>query len=165
MIIRTADISDCGRYRYTLTRRWSIGSLMTFIMLNPSTADAAEDDATIRRCIGFARREGAAGLLVVNLFGLRATNPKALLCATDPFGPGNDKALRYAARQRQAYPTVCAWGTRGELLDADARALAILRDECAALVCLGRTERGHPRHPLYVRANQQFESLDHARAA
>jgi hypothetical protein len=36
----SATISECGRYRYDLIRRWREGDLMLWIMLNPSTADA-----------------------------------------------------------------------------------------------------------------------------
>jgi hypothetical protein len=48
----SADISTCGRYRYRLTRQLDphVRSL-TFVMLNPSTADAAVDDAKLH---GFA---------------------------------------------------------------------------------------------------------------
>ena len=55
-----AAISPCGRYRYALWRKWSdMGPLATFLMLNPSTADASENDATIRKCIGWlGRRDG-----------------------------------------------------------------------------------------------------------
>lgn len=59
-----AILSDCGRFRYALTRRWADGPTALFIMLNPSTADACADDPTIRRCIGFARREGCGALRV-----------------------------------------------------------------------------------------------------
>ena len=47
-------------------------------MLNPSTADADHDDRTIGRCISFAKREGCGGLIVGNLFQLRATDPDEL---------------------------------------------------------------------------------------
>ena len=75
-----AVISDCGNYRYLLTREiseplFSRGPACCFVMLNPSTADAQQDDPTGRRCMGFARREGCVGLSVVNLYGLRATKP------------------------------------------------------------------------------------------
>ena len=74
---RNAVISACGRYRYLLTRRVGPGTrAVTFIMLNPSTADATRDDPTIRRCIGFARSWGIGGVDVVNLFAFRATEPR-----------------------------------------------------------------------------------------
>ena len=56
---QNAVISACGKYRYVLTRQVRPGpKIATFIMLNPSTADATQDDPTIRRCIGFARQWG-----------------------------------------------------------------------------------------------------------
>ena len=68
---RYANISADGVYRYYLLRLWDgddYGDKCTFIMLNPSTADHMVDDPTIRRCVGFAEREGCTGLEVVNLF-------------------------------------------------------------------------------------------------
>ena len=65
---RGATISTDGRYRYDLWRQWEPGPRLGFIMCNPSTADADLDDPTIRRCVGFARREGFAGITVRNLF-------------------------------------------------------------------------------------------------
>ncbi len=63
-----AEISPCGRYRYRLGRAWGPAPrTMMFVMLNPSTADAYEDDPTIRRCVSFAKREGCTGIDVVNL--------------------------------------------------------------------------------------------------
>lgn len=47
----TAVLSSDDQYRYRLTRTWAAASPVTFVMLNPSTADASADDPTIRRCI------------------------------------------------------------------------------------------------------------------
>src|SRR5262249_14212908 len=96
---RAAVISDCGRYRYSLTRRWGDAAepRALFVMLNPSTADAEQDDPTIRRCIGFAKAWGMGSLEVVNLYALRATDPAALLSAPDPIGPKNDTMITSAA--------------------------------------------------------------------
>lgn len=75
-----AIISECGKYRYQLWRIWDdTKPKVLFIMHNPSTADANEDDPTIRRCIGFAKRWGYGGIYVGNLFAFRATDPKDLL--------------------------------------------------------------------------------------
>lgn len=69
---QNAVISACGRYRYLLTRQVRPGSrTATFVMLNPSTADATSDDPTIRRCSGFARRLGCGKLVILNLFAVR----------------------------------------------------------------------------------------------
>lgn len=73
-IKKDATISDCGKYRYRLSRIWEPGRpVATFVMLNPSTADATNDDATIRKCMGFARRWNLGGIHVGNLFAYRAS--------------------------------------------------------------------------------------------
>ena len=145
-----AVISDCGHYRYRLTRRWADGPVCTFIMLNPSTADAAEDDPTIRRCVGFARREDCGALMVVNLFAFRATKPADLFAADDPIGPGNFEALSGAAATaiRNDWPLVAAWGAHRAAKKLGAEVRAVI-----PAVCLGKTADGSPRHPLYVRAD------------
>ena len=85
----TAVISECGRHRYRLTRTVeSESSALTlgrvlYVMLNPSTATAETDDATIRKCKGFARRWGFRELEVVNLFSFRATKPKDLWASAE----------------------------------------------------------------------------------
>jgi hypothetical protein len=148
---RAARISDCGQYRYALLRRWSDGHVATFIMLNPSTADAKQDDPTIRRCVGFARAWGCGAVNVVNLYAWRATNPRELRTVADPVGPENDEHLTrhamYAAIN--GWPLVAAWGANGE----PSRVAAVLAlPGMAALTALGTTRAGHPRHPLYLPA-------------
>src|SRR5262249_33972176 len=111
----------------------------------PSTADAARDDPTIRRCIGLARRWGHGGIVVVNLFAWRATDPAELARAADPVGPANDQALRRRARGLRL---IAAWGCPGSLLGRADAVLRLLRGR--RLECLGGTAAGQPRHPLYV---------------
>jgi len=116
MMVRSAVISPCGLYRYRLSRQWTEPSYsLAFVMLNPSTADAEVDDPTIRRCIGFARREGYGGIEVVNLYAFRATSPDDLWKAKDPCGPENEGHLISIARASVGYgtPIVCAWGAHG----------------------------------------------------
>lgn len=160
-MIKAAIISGCGRYRYSLTRQWGDEPLLPFVMLNPSTADADIDDPTIRRCIGFARREGAGGIIVANLFGLRATDPRELMLAGDAFGPNNEEHIwNLACKAHATYmPIVCAWGERGDLMGAARRAMGLMVLAMAPMVCLGRTAHGHPRHPLYVAGDQLLENF------
>lgn len=149
-----AVISDCGRYRYTLEREWMTGEgTCLFVMLNPSTADASEDDPTIRRCIGFAQRWGYQRLTVGNLFAFRATDPRKLVQVKDPGGPDNHLHLgRLAA---EADRVVAAWGAF-PAAGQDYLA-AVLSEVDSDLVCLGTTKNGSPRHPLYVRGD--FEPI------
>src|SRR6185437_4527136 len=102
-------LSPCGLYRYTLTREVSDGGKGTvnFLMLNPSTADAEEDDPTITRCINYTRDWGYDRLVVTNLFALRSTDPAGLRTAEKPIGPENNRHIRVEAAHAQL--VVCAW--------------------------------------------------------
>lgn len=141
-------------YRYHLTRRWGSEPVLPFIMLNPSTADETLDDPTIRRCIGFARREGAGGIRVANLYGFRATDPHELTLYGWPEGPLNDQHLSALAAEAawDGQPIVVAWGANAPK-DRVARLIEQLEPSGVPLVCLGVTRSGSPRHPLYVRGD------------
>jgi hypothetical protein len=152
----TARFSLDGTYRYELTRRWTSGSFVTWIMLNPSTADASTDDPTIRRCSGFARLWGFGAMAVVNLFALRATDPRELKASDDPVGPQNDDAIHDAVVKSRL--TVAAWGAHGSLHDRAAEVVELVA-ELRPLYCLGQTRYGHPRHPLYLAASSRRELL------
>lgn len=156
LLERSADISSCGLYRYRLERRWAPEPLLPFIMLNPSTADAELDDPTIRRCMAFARREHCGGIIVGNLYAFRATKPEDLWKASDPYGPGNDAALRKIALDAYVsrVPVVCGWGVHGGKWNGP---IHIMQMTGAELRCLGKTKGGQPRHPLYVRGDQPLE--------
>ena len=132
-------------HRYLLEQRWREGDPLTWLMLNPSTADAFADDPTIRRCARFARREGYAGIRVVNLFALRATDPRELQAHPDPVGPCNDRMLREAT---SGSAVVAAWGAGGKLGDRGRVVAAHLAAAGVAVVCLGVTKDGYPVHPL-----------------
>lgn len=146
----SAVLSSCGTYRYELHRTWdrALGRV-AWIMLNPSTADATVDDPTIRRCVGFARTWGYGGIVVRNLFALRATNPKGLRRVEDPIGPYNDAYL-YSGADADAL-TVCAWGAHGRYLDRQAQVLELLRHRPLHHLSTGLTSGGSPKHPLYLR--------------
>jgi hypothetical protein len=157
----SAVFSPCGRYRYLLTRRLCESNsehertqdmVATFIMLNPSTADATRNDPTIRRCIGFAQRWGCGRLQVLNLFAVRATLPQAMKQADDPVGPDNRKWFAQMLRvaPRESHLVVCAWGVHGAFRAQDHVVLGWLHELGIASFALGVTRDGHPRHPLYL---------------
>ena len=149
---KSAEISACGKYRYHLRREWDLDlPRVAFIMLNPSTADDKKDDPTIRRCIEFAKAWGYGGIDVVNLFAYRATNPKELKKASNPIGPDNDGNLLAVANM--ADKVICAWGTNGEMFGRSWRVIEKLRKEGVTPLCLDKTKKGHPKHPLYLKGD------------
>lgn len=150
-----AVISECGRYRYHLWRRWdSLRPTMVWVMLNPSTADATVDDPTIRRCIGFAKREGCGGISVRNVFALRATDPSELAKVDDPFGPENEDYLMSSRYVSLMTILVAGWGKELKkplLRHYYKRARVIVAQQIAN--CFGMNADGSPRHPLYLPAD------------
>lgn len=142
-----AHISDDGLYRYSLTRELGGNTTCTFVMLNPSTADAEQDDPTIRRCIGFARDWGYGRLKVVNLYAYRATKPDDLWLADDPVGPENDHAISLAFGGSDLI--VAAWGCHAR--DDRLRAFWVSFGGWR-IHALGLTKDCAPRHPLYMPA-------------
>lgn len=172
---RGAQLSDCGRYRYRLWRQWGDGASVLFVGLNPSTADATQDDPTIRRCIGYAKRWGYDGIIMANLYAWRATKPADLHHAQGPVGEfpvvgfggtaenRNDIALTEAAMD--AGLIVAAWGADpGPIQWRPAYVLDLLRRR-GAVHALGLTKHGQPRHPLYMRGDAQPSPFDMRAAA
>lgn len=159
----TAVISADQQYRYQLTRNMDdlcaqMGApRLPFLMLNPSTADAALDDPTIRRCKGFALRDGYSGIVVVNLYALRSTDPSNLWVHDDPVGPDNDRYLVEVASLHPA--VVCAWGANAPK-ERVLQVMDLLHQTRARLLCLGTTQDGSPRHPLYVKGETALMKWD-----
>lgn len=162
-----ATISSCGAYRYHLWRRWSRETGCTFVMLNPSTANATDDDPTIRRCIGYAKRLGHGSLEVVNLFARRATNPKELNTVfskpfhrhIDVIGPDNEASV--VAALARSSRIIAAWGS-ASAVDYNLRWYAIRQMQnvikpYAPIWCLHKTADGSPGHPLYLKQDAELQ--------
>lgn len=147
-----AVISDDGRYRYALMRYWDhdLPKLM-WLMLNPSTADADQDDATIRACIAIAKNLGFGGINVGNLFAWRSTDRSVLAGVDDPVGTDNDMWLKNLAGLSGM--VLCGWGTDGTLHGRDEAVKKLLWDQ--DMYCMQRTKHGHPQHPLYVKRDNR----------
>lgn len=144
-----ALLSDDQLYRYWLVRDWGHGMRATFVMLNPSTADENSDDATIRKCRGFAQRWNCTGFVVVNLYAFRARHPADMRAAADPVGPDNDHHIRQAAwnATNKGAPVVAAWGAN-ESGPRGQEVLAMLLEQGLPVQCFGLTKSGQPLHPL-----------------
>lgn len=145
-----------SNHRYVLRRSWmGDGGVVNFIMLNPSTADDVFDDATIRRCVGFAKRWGFSGLVVTNLFAYRATQPKDLKTLLATVGGfrlaiGEDNAAHLDREAKNAKAVVCAWGDNCDVLPhRDLDVVEMLREY--DLLCIRRTVKGNPAHPVRER--------------
>jgi len=149
-----------------------------FVMLNPSTAEAAPDgkpDPTIRSVIRIANHNGFGRVDVVNLWSYRATEPADLWAMVADLN-GDWQALREQTRTWESWreacsvadPIVLAWGTepytgRGRLCGAERRRLFLdtMRD-CGLLErfrYLALTKDGYPGHPLFMRTATETKFL------
>ncbi|HET6805656.1 MAG TPA: DUF1643 domain-containing protein [Frateuria sp.] len=157
-----AVLSECGRYRYTLTRQvGEQGPLFGFVGVNPSTADAEVDDATVRKWRGFVQRWGGRGFVVVNLFAWRATDVSALACPPDPIGPGNLAAI--AAMVDSCDVLVPCWGSRLKMPRSLWPQIDRVRVQLLAsgkpVMCFGHAKSGDPMHPLMLGYSTPLVSL------
>lgn len=156
----TAEFSPCETYRYTLTRQWSDGPCVAFLMFNPSTATAELDDPTIRKCIGFARRWGYGRLVILNLYAIRGTDPRTPSRAVDPIGPMNDYWIMESCKE--AREVICAWGCAQHMptiVSRMMRVLSLLGLHGNRVSCLGYRKDGHPRHPLMLSYDTKIEGF------
>jgi len=160
----TAIFSRCRTWRYTLNRRWSEATRVVFLLCNPSTADEAQDDPTLRRCRGFAQSWGYGGLTILNLFAIRGTDPRILARVEDPVGPENDAIILRTLEDCQLL--VCAWGCgghmKGELRKRPATVVSMIRSRFPylAIGCLGYTADGTPRHPLMLKSSTTIQYFE-----
>lgn len=152
-MFKGAELSEDGKYRYVLERRWGEGPSAWWVMLNPSTADDQVDDPTIRRCISFSKREGCGSLRVLNLYAMKATNPVELAKSPSHLGSYNSQLLVEASyASRAGALLIVAWGAHPMAVKGAGSVERMF--EAAGAKCLGFTKSGQPRHPLYVRNDQ-----------
>ena len=149
-----AVISPCQKYRYALWRVWdeSLG-FVNWVMLNPSTADADKDDATIRKVTAFTKAWGYGGLIVTNLFGWRETDSKLLKAIPERrlIGPENNDWLETVARC--CSNQIAAWGQGGKLYDRQTQVRGLMKSWGRPLRALRLSKDGTPHHPLYLPGN------------
>ena len=145
----TAQYSDCGRYRYALTRTWDEqAKRVMFVMLNPSKANEITNDPTVERCERRARALGYGAFRVANIFAWRDTDPHQMRKAKEPVGPDNDAVLLEGADW--ADHIIAAWGAHGAHREHGYAMAELLHQTGRPLFHLGLTKAGHPRHPLYI---------------
>lgn len=150
----SAVISQCRRYRYRLDRELDGRGTKTiaFFGINPSTADASLDDPTIRKMKGFASRLDGHSIIVGNIFAFRTPHVHELELVLDPIGPEN----RHHHEQiiSEADILIPCWGGRNkvpsQLWTHFDGGLELLKLSGKPVLCLGLTEGGDPKHPLYV---------------
>lgn len=132
------------------------------IGINPSKADGEGDDNTIGKLYPFARREGANGIVMVNLHPAITKDPKELAKMLLPFGTDERHwGAVDGAMSENAVAIVAMWGKPPRALwsyrDRVARVKEIAGDVGVRLMCFGKNGDGSPTHPLYLPASTPLE--------
>jgi hypothetical protein len=148
-------------HRYTLWRNLGLPldcsdlGYIQFIGLNPSTADDEKNDPTVTRCINYAKEWGYFAFCMTNIFAFRSTDPNGLYSCYEPVGEENDYWLEQVAVG--AKRVVLAWGVHGAYRNRGMKVFKMLNSLDIKVWCLGTNADGSPKHPLYLRADQQLE--------
>jgi hypothetical protein len=175
-----ARFSDCRTMRFRLARSLTPSSLLVadgsvvvhdytmggrfqgvgfrsavFCMLNPSKADAFRPDPTVTRGMAFARRWNCQLYEAVNIEPLRSTDPKALYSWTDSDRNHEENLQHILSACRHATIVVAGWGTHGDYRGRGRQVRTFLADHGIRLHHLGLTKDGHPKHPLYLKADTE----------
>ena len=145
-----ADISSDNKYRYSLWRIWDKNKpIILFIMLNPSTADAVNNDKTMTRVKNFAESWGYGGVYVGNLYAFRSTDPKGLKETDDPIGPENIANVQSLVGLTDK--VVYAWGNEHKEPEW-------LRELVDTPYCIDISKKGNiPNHPLCLKKKLELK--------
>ena len=159
----SAILSECGSYRYRLERQVApmfITKPVMFIGINPSTADAENDDATVRKLIGFTQRWGYSSFILGNVFAWRSTDVRQLPERCKAIGPDNYRTLK--AMMEEAACIVPCWGNTNKVPKTHRCQFEVV---CAMLLIaekpvriFGRTNRGDPLHPLLLPYSTEMQT-------
>lgn len=158
---RSASLSKCNAYRWTLTRSWDGRPMLLVVMFNPSTANHLEDDPTITLLCQIASHNGYGGITVVNGIPLRSPKPAEAIDMVNTW----DKRQAWDERdalhanlaeiQKQverAGAVLLAWGALAGRcyfwFDNVLEEIEAALPDGVPLYCLGKTAGGYPKHPL-----------------
>ena len=148
-VLSQADADGNSQFRYLL---WRITDtelpLLMVMMLNPSRATHEQGDRTVDGLMRRAARLGYGGVLVMNCFAYRATDPAEMKKAEDPVGPANDDIV--AAILAEDADLLCAWGVNATHRDREREVKCSISSGRARPHVLRLCASGAPEHPLYI---------------
>jgi hypothetical protein len=151
-------------HRFILIRGYADVPYVLFIGLNPSDAAEDEEDPTTTRLNNFVRAWGYDAWRIVNLSSYVSSDPGKLRNHQQDVVTLAQENWHLVQAIHDATLIVPCWGAGVHHLgkeQAERRVQQVLT-MCGGhehkLRCLGRTTEGHPRHPLFMRADTQLEA-------
>lgn len=161
----SAIISDCGMHRYRLDREvQEHGVVIAYFGINPSTADASIDDATVRKWRGFTLRNGGRKFIVGNAFSLRSTDVRGLN-GYSHYPIGKDQRRYIAEIIGDADMLVPCWGNTTKVNKELRHVISDLLKQLIAsgkpVMHFGLTKSGDPIHPLMLGYSTSIKPLEY----
>ena len=148
---RMATFNETLSYRYELLIRWSDGPLLVMCACNPSVASHERSDPTVTRQCERAARLGFGAFLMLNAFAIRATDPRVMLKAADPYGEWRDaQCLVDSYFRHGGAQFIAAWGAHAKHRNRHVELVEAFTDAGIPIYALARTKLGWPHHPLYL---------------
>lgn len=156
-ICNDAEFSLDGLERLWLSRKVAdTGPVGLIIGLNPSTAGATENDATIRKEIGFAKQWGWSGFWKGNLFTRIETVSTKLKNMSCQMAIGEHGVEVLDVMIRSCDPIVVCWGSAvpkhmtHRIREVHGTLRGTRCHATGAIMCFGLSKDGSPKHPLYL---------------
>ena len=128
---------------------------LVVIGVNPSTANALRPDATMRKVMGFAERNGYDGFVMLNLYPQRSTDFSGVHKErNEELHRKNLEAIRAFFEVHNQIDILTAWGDnidcRSYLKDCLRDIVSVLQEGDRKITWMqigALTNAGHPRHP------------------
>ena len=154
-------------YRYILGTRGN--NPLICIGINPSTARPGDLDNTLKSVERIAKNNGYDSFIMFNVYAQRATDPNAMDTAfNEPLHRENMAAFRYVLGLYGENRRPAVWAAWGTIIEKRPYLKTALLDMIAEGEAAGaewltfgkRSKKGHPHHPLYLRADSLPEPFD-----
>ena len=154
-------------YRYILGTRGK--NPLICIGINPSTAQPGDLDNTLKSVERIAKNNGYDSFIMFNVYAQRATDPNAMDTAfNEPLHRENMAAFRYVLGLYGEGRRPAVWAAWGTIIEKRPYLKTALLDMIAEGEAAGaewltfgkRSKKGHPHHPLYLRADSRPEPFD-----
>ena len=154
-------------YRYILGTRGE--NPLICIGINPSTAEPGNLDNTLKSVARIAAGNGFDSWIMFNVYAQRATDPNAMdTTFNEPLHRENMAAFRYVLGLYGEHHRPAVWAAWGTIIEKRPYLKTALLDMIAEGEAAGaewltfgrRSKKGHPHHPLYLRADSAPEPFD-----
>lgn len=142
--------------RYALIKEGT--NPLIVVGLNPSTADETSPDNTMKSVLRIAGNNHYDGFVMLNLYPLRSTEPRMLpIESVDENHHQNNLQIVKDILLRYPYSDILvAYGNfaleRKYLKKYAEELLVIFQDMNRNILCIDKTKKGMPKHPLYASA-------------